>query len=191
MPETHNPIIGRFREGYCTEDVRLETRSARGFSLPELIVVVSVIAILLVIMILTLMHARENALVATCANNEERISEALDEYAADHQGRYPSSSGPVTSAIFGGPANPYMQDDSLIDPANGKPYFYFDGHGTCANTEAAYQIVDAGGHASSSLILLLKGEDDQDAIAFCADRGLYAFVSGSGFSASDRPDAER
>jgi prepilin-type N-terminal cleavage/methylation domain-containing protein len=160
-----------------------DDQKARGFSLPELIVVIAIIIILAAILVIALMHFRDDALVAACETNETRIAEALDSYAVDHDGQYPTASGPVNAALFGGPSNPYMANVALLDPADGRPYQYTLGQGTCPNSDADYQIVDTGGHTSVSLIALLQGEAQADSIAFCADSGLYAFQSGSGQSA--------
>ena len=45
-------------------------------------------------------------------------------------------------------------------------------------------IVDQGGHSSTSLVALLQGDDQQDSVAFCADRGLYAMQYAGGAGAS-------
>jgi len=158
---------------------RVGARS-RGFSLVEVMVVVAIIAILAAILVVALAHARDNAAVATCETNERMIAQALDSYAVDHDGQYPTSSGTVSSQIFGGPGNPYFQNDSLVDPASGLPYIYTAGQGSCSNPDAEYQILDQGGHSSSSLLALLASDDQEDAIAFCSDHGLYAFQEGEG-----------
>jgi len=154
--------------------------SARAFSLPELLIVIAIIVILAAILMPFFLHARDDAMAASCESNEQNIAAALDSYAVDHGGRYPSTSGPVNVSLFGGPGNPYMQNDQLIDPANGQPYEYIVGQGGCQNPDAMYQIIDMGGHASPSLVALLQGEDYEDSIAFCSDRGLYAFASHGG-----------
>jgi prepilin-type N-terminal cleavage/methylation domain-containing protein len=159
-------------------------RPSRGFSLPELIVVVSIIAVLATMLIIWLAHERDNALAATCVSNERRISEALESYAVDHSGQYPQSSGNVDAALFGGEGNPYMSRNDLVDPADGLPYQYIAGPGTCQNPDAEYQIIDQGGHSSTSLIALLQADDGQDAIAFCSDRGVYAIASSAAGAAS-------
>ena len=157
-----------------------ERHANRGFSLAELLIVIAIIMILVVILFVYVMHVRDNAAAASCETNERRIAEAIDSYAVDHAGQLPPFSGIINSNTFGGPNNPYMNDDGLVDPASGLPYMYTNGPGTCRNPDAEYQIVDQGGHSSSSLLALLQGDDNQDAIAFCSDRGLYAFQSTGG-----------
>jgi len=160
------------------DSIRIRSGS-RGFTLVELLVVVAIIIILAAILVILLAHVRDNASVASCESNERMIAAALDSYAVDHEGQYPTASGTVNSGLFGGPGNPYLTNDNLVDPASSQPYLYSAGPGTCTNPDAVYQIVDQGGHSSSSLIALLSADANQDSIAFCSDRGLYAFQSGA------------
>jgi len=153
---------------------QLYRKSSRGFSLPELIVVVAIIALLAAILIVLMAHVRDDANVASCEQNERMIAAALDSYAVDHLGQVPHHLGDVNVAMFGGQGNPYFQRDDLVDPASGLPYQYTDGQGTCADPTTEYQIIDQGGHSSQSLLALLASDDQEDAIAFCSTRGLYA-----------------
>jgi len=154
-------------------------KGSRGFSLPELLVVIAIIAILAAILFVLFAHERDNANVAACEENERNIAAALDSYSVDHFGQYPQYSGDVDVAMFGGPGNPYFSKDDLVDPASGLPYQYTNGPGSCTDPNSAYQIVDQGGHSSSSLLALLANDDQEDSVAFCSTRGLYAMQSGS------------
>jgi type II secretory pathway pseudopilin PulG len=149
-----------------------------------LLIVVSIIVILAAILMIYFMHARDIAAVASCETNERRIAEAIDSYAVDHSGQLPQGGSIVSPVLFGGPDNPYMSNPSLVDPANGLPYLYTSGPGNCQNPDAEYQIIDQGGHSSTSLAALLSTDNQEDSIAFCSDRGLYAFQSGSAGGAS-------
>jgi prepilin-type N-terminal cleavage/methylation domain-containing protein len=165
------------------------TKDSRGFSLVELVIVVAIIAILAAILMVLFAHERDNANVASCEQNERMIAEALDSYSIDHSGQYPSYNGVVDDAMFGGPGNPYFNRDALVDPASGLPYEYTNGPGSCTDPNTEYQIIDQGGHSSSSLLALLASDDEEDAIAFCSTRGLYAFQSGQqGGGMDQRPD---
>ena len=154
-------------------------RGTRGFSLVELLIVVAIIAILALILIVLFSHERDDANVASCEQNERMIAFALDSYSVDHFGQYPNYQGDVTVAMFGGPGNPYFAKDGLVDPASGQPYVYTNGAGSCQDPNTEYQIIDQGGHSSSSLLALLANDDAEDSIAFCSTRGLYAMQSGS------------
>jgi len=164
----------------CASDIMkamtglLNRKPSRGFSLPELVVVVAIIALLAAILIVLLAHERDNAMVASCEQNERMIAAALDSYAVDHSGQYPIHTGDVNLDMFGGKDNPYMDRDNVVDPATQLPYQYTNGPGTCADPTTEYQVIDQGGHASSSLLALLAADDEDDAIAFCSTRGLYA-----------------
>jgi len=152
----------------------MSRNTSRGFSLPELVVVVAIIAILAAILIVMMSHERDNAAVAGCEQNERAIAVAIDSYAVDHLGQVPHHTGNVTVEMFGGKDNPYFNRTDLVDPASGLGYLYTDGPGTCTDPTTEYQIVDQGGHSSSSLLALLATDDQEDAIAFCSTRGLYA-----------------
>ena len=152
---------------------------SRGFSLPELVVVCAIIAVLAAILIVLMTHERDNAVVASCEENERMIAAALDSYAVDHLGQVPIYTGNVDRTMFGGKDNPYFARDTLVDPASGLPYQYTNGPGSCTDPNSIYQIVDQGGHSSASLLALLAQDDQEDAIAFCSSRGLYAVQAGT------------
>jgi len=157
----------------------LGVKGSRAFSLVELLIVVAIIAILAVILLVLFAHERDNANVASCEQNERMIAFALDSYSIDHFGQYPNYQGDVTVAMFGGDGNPYFTKDGLVDPASGLPYVYTNGPGSCQDPNTEYQIIDQGGHSSTSLLALLANDDGEDSIAFCSTRGLYAMQSGA------------
>ena len=157
----------------------LGVKGSRGFSLVELVIVVAIIAILAVILLVLFSHERDNANVASCEQNERMIAFALDSYSIDHFGQYPNYQGDVTVAMFGGTGNPYFTKDGLVDPASGLPYEYTNGPGSCQDPNTEYQIIDQGGHSSTSLLALLANDDAEDSVAFCSTRGLYAMQSGA------------
>lgn len=165
----------------------LNRKPSRGFSLPELVVVVAIIALLAAILIVLLTHERDNAMVASCEQNERMIAAALDSYAVDHSGQYPIHTGDVNRDMFGGKNNPYMNRDDLVDPTSGLPYQYTNGPGTCADPTTEYQVIDQGGHSSSSLLALLAADAEDDAIAFCSNRGLYALQYSGVTGGTSRP----
>ena len=168
---------------------QLMGKPSRGFTLPELVIVVAIIAILIAIVMILVTRERDNANVASCEQNERAIAFALESYSVDHSGQFPQYQGLVTSQMFGGHGNPYFDKDDLVDPASGLAYQYTSGPGTCADPDSEYQIIDQGGHSSPSLIALLEGDDGQDAVAFCSSRGLYALqYQGTAGGVSQQPD---
>lgn len=84
----------------------------RGFSLIELLVVISIIAILGAILLPTLNHAQEAARQATCLANQQHITTAIWNYMGEHDGHVPRVESPLTNANF---ANTSRTDDEL-DP---------------------------------------------------------------------------
>ena len=69
----------------------MPTRNA--FSLIELLVVVSVIALLMALLLPALEKARDAARIVVCANNERQILVALSTHASDNEGNFPPVSG--------------------------------------------------------------------------------------------------
>ena len=61
----------------------------RGFTLMELLVVISIIALLMAILMPALMRVRESAMNVKCLANMRNIAIALATYAADNNGRLP------------------------------------------------------------------------------------------------------
>lgn len=70
--------------------VRLRHRAGRGFTLIELVVVMSVIALLLTLAVPRYFHALDNARVNVQRQNVAAIREAIDKFFGD-QGRYPAT----------------------------------------------------------------------------------------------------
>ena len=64
-----------------------------GFTLVELLVVISIIAVLIAILLPTLKEARRHAGLITCSSNLKQIGIGLSAYAIDVNGEYPVSSG--------------------------------------------------------------------------------------------------
>src|SRR5260370_28953130 len=91
-------------------------QGARGFTLIELLVVIAILATLAAILIPNFLHARAQAQTAACEGNLKQIATALEMYATDHQGSYPTAYGPVDTVLFGGAGNPYLSA-APADPA--------------------------------------------------------------------------
>ncbi|HKW44121.1 MAG TPA: type II secretion system protein [Candidatus Eremiobacteraceae bacterium] len=146
----------------------------RAFSLPELLIVVAIIAILAMILMANFMHARAQAGSAACESNERALATAMEEFATDNNGTYPSAPGPITLQTFGGPGNPYVDPTALVDPVDGQAYAYVPGAGTCSNSTASFEIHDLGGHDSVTLQNLPQLGQNADSVAYCAGLGVAA-----------------
>ena len=80
----------------------LVSRKRSGFTLIELMIVIAIIAILAAILVPNFVRARAQGHVTACKSNLKNIGTALEMYATDNQGRYPSPLGKLTSGSMGG-----------------------------------------------------------------------------------------
>ena len=112
-------------------------KTGRAFTLIELMIVIAIIAILALILVPNFLHARSESQTAACEANEKQIATAMEEYAVDHNGAYPSGITNLTT--------PYL---SIVpnDPVNGSPYAL----GPAAASNGSYEIDDAGGHDTTT-----------------------------------------
>jgi len=66
-------------------------RAKRGFTLIELMIVIAIIAILAAIFVPNYVRARARAVLSACEENEKNIATALELYAVDNDGCYPTT----------------------------------------------------------------------------------------------------
>jgi len=101
----------------------MRVNSQRGFTLIELLVVIAIIAVLASLAAAALPRAKVSAQRAKCASNLRQIGAAVHLYAADHDGRFPSTRhvvGDEEAWIFS--LGPYLGevDEVRISPADPK-----------------------------------------------------------------------
>ena len=106
----------------------------KGFTLIELMIVIAIIAILAAILIPNFLHARAESQTAACEGNEKQVATAMEEYAVDHSGTYPSSFGANQLTT------PYL-NFTPVDPAGGN-YTITNTTGTYGS----YEITDGDNH---------------------------------------------
>lgn len=94
----------------------------KGFTLIELMIVITVIAILAAIVLFGLGAAQKNARDVQRAQIMKGIQVALQQYASDNIGGYPAGAWAATTAIGGGAGTlgPYLTV-ALTDPGCGTP----------------------------------------------------------------------
>ena len=143
----------------------------RGFTLIELMIVVSIIAILAGILIPNFVYARAQAMTAACESNLRSIATAAELYYADQQ-VYPSS-GDVSIALFTTNGTSYL-NSVPTDPAATTPGAPYSFSNTTAGGTAGYAIACPGTHANSTLAKLQGYTSSASSIEYVAGAGLMA-----------------
>lgn len=118
----------------------------KGFTLIELLIVIAIIAILAAILIPNFLHARAMSQTAACEGNEKQIATAMEEYAVDHNGTYPSDFG------SGGLTTPYL-NYTPTDPVSGLTYLMIN---VANSVYGSYEIADEGSHDTTTTTGLQK-----------------------------------
>jgi len=88
-------------------------RGGRAFSLIELLVVISILALLISILLPSLAKARSSAKFAVCASNLRQASIAVHAYGGDNRNRFPA-----------GPDSPFLFDPSTTWTQNAMINYY-------------------------------------------------------------------
>ncbi|HEY5425936.1 MAG TPA: prepilin-type N-terminal cleavage/methylation domain-containing protein [Candidatus Tumulicola sp.] len=118
----------------------------KGFTLIEMMIVVSIIAILVSILVPNFVRARAQAQTSACESNLKEIATAIELFQTDND-RYPAS-GTVDSS--NDDLQPYLRQ-TPVDPAAGTGAFYtFTVTDPDAGT-ASYTIVCPGTHDPGTL----------------------------------------
>ena len=81
------PLLPRYALCFTTHRVKRQTQNA--FSLLELLVVISIIAILAALLLSALVSAKARSRQAACLNNLRQIGLGFTSFALDHEGKYP------------------------------------------------------------------------------------------------------
>jgi prepilin-type N-terminal cleavage/methylation domain-containing protein len=113
----------------------------KGFTLIELMIVIAIIAILAAILIPNFLHARAESVTSACEGNEKQIATAMEEYAVDHSGTYPTT--------YAGLTTPYLSTQ-ITDPVKAGNTYTLNVPASIAVNNGSYEIVDAGAHDSTT-----------------------------------------
>jgi prepilin-type N-terminal cleavage/methylation domain-containing protein/prepilin-type processing-associated H-X9-DG protein len=93
----------RFKSGYC---------SMKAFTLVELLVVISIMALLIALLLPALAHAKELANRAVCSSNLRTLVQSVDIYAQGNRGEYPAVPPPPPA-----PKGGYTFDQNQVNTA--------------------------------------------------------------------------
>jgi prepilin-type N-terminal cleavage/methylation domain-containing protein len=96
-------------------------RESRGFTLVEVLVVISIILVLMGILLPILDKARRQSRVLLCVNNQRRIVAALSCYALDNHGFYPESMATITFGTIG--TSWHWQEPTMMTACKPRPLF--------------------------------------------------------------------
>ena len=143
----------------------------RGFTLIELMIVVSIIAILAGILIPNFVNARAQAMTAACESNLRSIATAAELFFADQQ-VYPSS-GNVSVALFTANGTAYL-NNVPTDPAAPTAGAQYTFSNTTTGGTAGYTVACPGVHANSTLSKLQGYSSASSGIEYIAGTGLTA-----------------
>jgi len=128
---------------------KFASKSRKGFTLIELMIVIAIIAILAAILIPNFIRARAQSQLSACEANEKNVATALEMYATDNGGNYPTGSG--TALPSGALWSNYIRTNPVC-PSNKAAYNY----STNASPPTKYTIMQ-GGASSAHTILLTNG----------------------------------
>jgi prepilin-type N-terminal cleavage/methylation domain-containing protein len=147
--------------------------SASGFTLVELLVVVSMMALLVALLLPSLQRARDQAVTTTCLSNQRQSYAALLTYAADH-GEFP------TLDSWEG-----LTRDQVIDHVSGGPddapfYSTHPRHSAGdASSATIPKLVDGGYVGDGAVMHCATAEPDQSEsyVQRVNDRGQRPFIA--------------
>ena len=87
----------------------------RGFTLPELMIVVFILAILVSIAFATYNVADARARAATCLSNQRICEDAVLTYQLEHDGDLPAALADADPYIHGGGGHRFCTEDDTLD----------------------------------------------------------------------------
>jgi prepilin-type N-terminal cleavage/methylation domain-containing protein len=163
------------RLGRARED---SPRSAMGFTLVELLVVIGIIALLISILLPSLNKARETANRVKCASNLRQIGQAILLYCNENYGNYPRGVWQLSSGAC------YASDAGWIQDGGSAGAMTNPFGTTYSNQYMATPPTSTVNNVPAALYLLLRTEDITSAVFVCPSSGAAADQYGGGANTS-------
>jgi prepilin-type processing-associated H-X9-DG protein len=86
-----------------------------GFTLVEILIIISVIALLAALLFPVIANVREQARITTCASNLRQTGLAIQQYAIDHRGFYPTINPPRPNCTWVDKLAPYVKSPRVFE----------------------------------------------------------------------------
>jgi len=137
-------------------------RKERGFTLIELMVVIVIIAILAAVALPNFMGATERARESAVRSAVKTIQTALEMYATDNNGYYPTLIYSLTQGNYL-PGGKFPNN-----PATNAPYNFASGN---ESSESAYKIVYSVSADNTSYTITGYGKDNQKVVISVSSAG--------------------
>lgn len=98
----------------------IKKRVPQGFTLVEMLIVITIIALMVTILFPVFSRARENARRTACVSNLSQIGRGLQMYSQDYDGRYPCPASNGTTYGWAQTILPYMKNAQIFQcPSEG------------------------------------------------------------------------
>ena len=140
-------------------DMFLNGKKSAGFTLTEVAVVFLIIVITILLLTPFINKIRSNAKVIACKENLQDIGFALNLYASEHQGKFPSDLAELSE-------NDYVEDERVFDcpsspqlgDAQEPDYHYVTGYTVTSPSDTPIVFDKTANHKDGRHVLYISGD---------------------------------